>query len=89
MRRSLFAAVLATGLLGAAALSASADGVPAHEHFIETASGERVLIGPQVCSHPELHNAFHQFHEEVHRGMAGAVFSDPNQPIGSFTTVNC
>jgi hypothetical protein len=40
--------------------------VPPHRHFVNTANGKLVPIGPQVCEHPELQNAFEQFHYNVH-----------------------
>jgi hypothetical protein len=43
--------------------------VPPHRHFIETATGELVPVGPQVCEHPELMPAFEQFHFNVHHSF--------------------
>jgi hypothetical protein len=43
--------------------------VPPHRHFIQTATGELVPVGPQVCEHPELMPAFEQFHFNIHHSF--------------------
>ena len=43
--------------------------VPPHRHFIQTATGDRVPVGPQICEHPELRRAFEQFHFNVHHSF--------------------
>jgi hypothetical protein len=43
--------------------------VPPHRHFIQTATGDLVPVGPQVCEHPELMPAFEQFHFNVHHSF--------------------
>jgi hypothetical protein len=43
--------------------------VPPHRHFIQTPTGQRVAVGPQVCEHPELMPAFEQFHFNVHHSF--------------------
>jgi hypothetical protein len=40
--------------------------VPAHRHFLETPKGDWVPIGPDICSDPDLQDAFNQFHHNVH-----------------------
>jgi hypothetical protein len=71
------ASVTSVGVLASAAGSASADGVPNHDHFLTTPSGDVVQVGPPVCEHPDvLHEAFHNFHDNVHTGAptsTGAV----------------
>jgi hypothetical protein len=43
--------------------------VPPHRHFIQTATGDLVPVGPQVCEHPELMKAFEQFHFNIHHSF--------------------
>jgi hypothetical protein len=43
--------------------------VPPHRHFIQTATGERVPVGPQVCENSALMPAFEQFHHNVHHSF--------------------
>jgi hypothetical protein len=69
------AAVAASALLALAG-SGNADPselfiaqVPPHRHFIQTATGDPVPVGPQVCEHPELMRAFLQFHHNVHHSF--------------------
>ena len=69
----LFVAVL--GVLGGSVATAHADGVPNHDHFLTTpGQGNVVQVGPHVCDNPEvLHDAFHNFHENVHTGSPTGV----------------
>jgi hypothetical protein len=43
--------------------------VPPHRHFVQTPTGEMVPVGPQICEHPELQQAFNQFHHNVHHSF--------------------
>ena len=43
--------------------------VPPHRHFIQTPTGERVPVGPQICERPELRKAFEQFHFNIHHSF--------------------
>jgi hypothetical protein len=43
--------------------------VPPHRHFIQTATGDLVPVGPQICEHPELRQAFEEFHFNVHHSF--------------------
>jgi hypothetical protein len=40
--------------------------VPAHRHYIETATGELVQVGPRFCDDSSLQGAFNQFHNNTH-----------------------
>ena len=53
------------------------DPIPPHRHFIETASGELVEVGPRLCDDPSLQDAFNQFHSNVHHALS------PLSPIGA------
>jgi hypothetical protein len=53
---------VATAALGDPDLS----NVPAHRHYIETATGELVQVGPRFCDNPSLQTAFNQFHNNTH-----------------------
>ena len=44
--------------------------VPCHQHYIKTSNGT-VPVGPNVCEHPELQQAFNQFHFNVHHSHIG------------------
>lgn len=39
---------------------------PNHRHFIETAKGKFVPVGPRICGNPEMQQAFNAFHYNVH-----------------------
>ena len=39
---------------------------PNHRHFIETPDGTRIPVGPQICGHPEMQQAFNEFHYNIH-----------------------
>lgn len=50
-----------------------------HQHFVVTAQGEWVSIGPQVCpagTRPQLQKAFNQFHVNIHHSE-----NPPGTPI--------
>ncbi len=79
MRRRITALLVAAALLATLATTALAQ-VPPHEHFIETPSGKKVLIGPRVCDDEELIRGFEEFHEHVHQNPAfqEAMAQNPN-----------
>ncbi|MDQ3810084.1 MAG: hypothetical protein M3336_07330 [Chloroflexota bacterium] len=68
---------LAGALLLGTALTSSADpnlpNIRPHRHFVRTASGALVEVGPRVCDNPELQHAFNEFHVNVHLVTAGAI----------------
>jgi hypothetical protein len=52
---------------------------PNHRHFIQEPDGTLVPVGPQICGHPEMQQAFNEFHYNVHHseypdGHGGTVF---------------
>src|SRR5262245_53427351 len=51
--------------------------VPPHRHFVATPSGGLSAIGPQVCEHPELQQAFDQFHYNVHHSHVPPFLGGP------------
>lgn len=54
---------------GLVAGSAHATGVPTHDHFLNVPGNDSVVqVGPPVCDNPDLHDAFHNFHANVHTG---------------------
>lgn len=90
MRRLFVAPLAAAALLGAAVLPAAAHSPPPpHEHVVTTPSGEVVHIGPPVCSRPETHEGFHNFHTHVHTGTPGKVFATGDHPLSNITAVIC
>ena len=77
MKRSTVAALFAFGLLVPGSTAALADPstpfVPAHRHFIMTANGNLVEVGPNVCDNPAMRDAFEQFHHNVHHSNGTTV----------------
>jgi hypothetical protein len=39
---------------------------PFHRHFLVLPDGTRIPIGPNLCEHPELQQAFNEFHYNIH-----------------------
>jgi hypothetical protein len=74
-----FAASAAMAL--ASATPAMAYHISPHRHFINTASGEKVYIGPNPCpASPSI--AFDNFHGNVHRGTPFLdALTNPNNPV--------
>ena len=60
-------------VVGARTLRADPDlnNVPPHRHWIQTASGGLVEVGPRVCDNPSLQRAFDQFHNNIHVVSSG------------------
>jgi hypothetical protein len=81
------------GTLGAAALAtiatlslagtSSADppdmlpDAPIHRHFIKTANGRFVPVGPNLCQYPDLQQAFNEFHYNIHHSEYPAPGQTP------------
>jgi len=65
------AAVATTGLLMSAG-SIFADppstltSPPLHRHFLVLPDGTQKPVGPNLCEHPELQQAFNEFHYNIH-----------------------
>lgn len=53
---------------------------PDHRHFIVTAKGELVPVGPQICGNPKMQQAFNAFHYNVHLSAVPGV--GPVQTLG-------
>ena len=71
MKRKLIAgAVVAAAASLFAVTTSRADpnlaNVPRHRHYIKTATGELVEVGPRFCDNPDLQRAFNQFHNNIH-----------------------
>lgn len=68
--RTLIVLTLLTGVLVAGATVAVADpnvpNISAHRHFVQTSSGKLVQVGPRLCDHASLQQAFNQFHINIH-----------------------
>ena len=79
--RNLFlvCAVAAAALLFTFAGASFADppgqlpNVPPHRHFLMTPTGALIPIGPQICEHPELQQAFNEFHFNVHHSFIPGI----------------
>src|SRR3712207_115239 len=61
---------------GVALADPNVPNIPKHRHFVQTAAGTLVQVGPRVCDDPSLQRAFNQFHINVH-GSA----TSPTTPI--------
>ncbi len=49
---------------------------PPHKHFVITAQGKWIPVGPQVCpagTNPQLQRAFNQFHFNIHHSFIPGV----------------
>ncbi len=49
---------------------------PPHQHWVITAQGEWIPVGPQVCpagTYPQLQEAFNQFHFNIHHSALPSV----------------
>lgn len=69
-RRAFGAAIAACIAVGLSASPAYGHAPPPeHNHFLTVpGSGTVVQVGPHVCGSPVLHDAFHNFHDNVHVG---------------------
>lgn len=69
-RRILVALATASVAIGFSAPAAHGHAPPAeHNHYLTVpGTGATVQVGPHVCLLPQLHGAFHQFHNNVHLG---------------------
>jgi hypothetical protein len=47
--------------------------VPKHRHYIKTATGDLVEVGPRLCDNPDLQRAFNQFHNNIHVVTGSAI----------------
>ena len=47
--------------------------VPRHRHYVRTAEGSLVEVGPRLCDNPKLQNAFNQFHNNVHVASGSSI----------------
>ena len=83
------AAVVSFALLALVGPGFADPGVPditPHKHFLVTADGRWIPIGPQVCpagSSPQLQKAFNQFHVNIHHSeFPPGTPIDTNGPQG-------
>jgi hypothetical protein len=84
-RRILVALATASVAIGFSAASAHGHAPPPeHNHYLTVpGTGESVQVGPHICHLPQLHEAFHQFHSNVHLGAPNAT-----DPV-SITAILC
>ena len=74
------AAIATTGLLLSAG-SIFADppstlpSPPFHRHFLVLPDGTRKPVGPNLCEHPELQQAFNEFHYNIHHSENPPAFT--------------
>jgi len=47
--------------------------IPKHRHYIKTATGDLVEVGPRVCDDPSLQRAFNQFHNNLHIATGSSI----------------
>jgi hypothetical protein len=65
--------VLAFASIGFADPPGMLTDVPKHRHFIKTATGEMIPVGPQICENANLQQAFNQFHFNVHHSFIPGI----------------
>jgi hypothetical protein len=53
--------------------------VPFHRHFIVSPDGSRVQVGPDLCTNPELQDAFNQFHYNIHMSALPGLGAIPTK----------
>lgn len=46
---------------------------PNHRHFIVTPNGDFVQIGPDICTNPDLQEAFNEFHFNIHHSLLPGI----------------
>jgi len=84
MRAALVLGLVAGALLLGGVQSGLADPnlptVAPHRHFIVTAAGELVAVGPSVCGNPSVQTAFNQFHSNVHFAVANSPGPEHSAP---------
>jgi hypothetical protein len=84
MRLALTAVLVSLIAFGAVgSLGASAGQAPPifpHRHLLVTPQG-LVPVGPAVCDHPNLQEAFNQFHAKIHVGPANSAFDHTHNPV--------
>ena len=70
--RKRIALGLATGVAAVFMVVATSEADPnlgnitPHRHWVQTANGDLVEVGPPVCGNPQLQKAFNQFHNNIH-----------------------
>ena len=85
--RILLATVAAVIVLCCAAVPGLAS-VPPHDHWLTTGSGDVVHVGPDVCSNPDIYDAWLNFHLNVHTGVPGtAAFNVDSNPVAISATL--
>src|SRR6185503_14713252 len=50
---------------------------PNHRHFIQSPDGTLIPVGPQICGHPEMQQAFNEFHYNIHHSQ----YPSPTGPV--------
>ena len=84
MRKLLIPALAASILVFATVLPGLADtnlpNIRPHRHFIVTAAGQWVQVGPRVCDDPSLQAAFNQFHYNIHHALPGSQGPEESAP---------
>lgn len=85
--RRLLAVGFAALAIGASAIPALA-AVPPHDHWLTTGGGTVVHVGPDVCTNPDIYDAWLNFHLNVHKGVPGTeAFMNPNNPVSISATL--
>jgi hypothetical protein len=81
-------------IIGSAALALAFSAVPAlaavppHDHWLTTGSGDVVHVGPDVCTNPDIYDAWLNFHLNVHTGVPGTeAFTNESNPASISATL--
>jgi hypothetical protein len=89
MRRVVICTSLAAAFVCAVSAVPAAAAVPPHDHWLTTASGDVVHVGPDVCDNPSIYDAWLNFHLNVHKGVPGTqAFTKDANPV-SISATGC
>jgi hypothetical protein len=80
--RRLLISTIAAAVLALSAAPVLAVLPPPHNHWLTTANGDRVHVGPFVCDNPDIYDAWINFHLNVHVGVPGTqAFANDSNPV--------
>jgi hypothetical protein len=89
MRKLTTVILIAIGLVLVGAVSAGAQVVPPHQHFLVTPGGMMIPIGPDSCTKGPS-RAFDHFHFNVHLGTPNLeAWQNPNNAVSFIAPVPC
>lgn len=88
MRKLLVSGCVAGLAILGPSLPSSADDVPAHQHYVITATGKVIPVGPTVCEIKSTQEGFNHYHANVHFGAPQDAFGHEGNPV-AFSAAPC